>query len=320
MKRALTLLLAAVQFLGAEPRVPRPGVQGVQTGITDLKPSGTFQLGGNPDWMAITHDAVWISNARRNAIQRIDPETNKIVKEIVFSAPPCSGLTAAFGSLWVPLCSNPASLARVNLATYEITIVLPIGPADSEGGITASSDSIWIVADNDGTLARIDPKTNSIASKVKIPTGSFNPVFSEGLVWITANTTNQLIVVDPQSNSVVASIGVGPKPRFLTAGAGSIWTLNQGDGSVTRANVKQRRVTSTIQAGVPGEGGEICFGAGSIWATVFDIPLTRISVKTNKVLHQWTGEGGDSVCFGHNSIWLTDFRKGLLFRIPLTQF
>src|SRR5258707_5965902 len=34
--------------------------------------------------------------------------------------------------------------------------------SDSEGGITESGDSVWIVSDEAGTLLRIDPASNSV--------------------------------------------------------------------------------------------------------------------------------------------------------------
>jgi YVTN family beta-propeller protein len=108
-------------------------------------------------------------------------------------------------------------------------------------------------------------------------------------------------------------------PRFLTAGAGSIWTLNQGDGTVTRIDTLTRRVTATIAVGIPGHGGDIAWGGGSIWATLLGVPLTAIEPKTNKVVRQWIGPGGDSLRFGHDSIWLTDLKQGTLARIAYRE-
>jgi virginiamycin B lyase len=138
------------------------------------------------------------------------------------------------------------------------------------------------------------------------------------LVWITGNSSSVLTPVDARTSEVLPSIRVGPQPRFLTAGAHSIWTLNQGDGSITRVDKRTRRVVATIEAGIPGHGGEICFGAGSVWATTLNTPLTQVSPATNRVVHQWTGPGGDSVRFGHNSLWLTHLRAGLLWRMSPT--
>ena len=76
---------------------------------------------------------------------------------------------------------------------------------------------------------------------------------------------------------------------------------------------------ATIAVGIPGSGGDIAWGAGSIWATVLDVPLTAIDAKTNKVVRQWVGPGGDSLRFGHDSIWLTSYKQGTLSRIANSE-
>jgi virginiamycin B lyase len=328
MPNAKTLVLAPILILSAiapaisqdqpiaQP-VAKPGVKGLQSLLTNLKPVATFDLGGDPDWLAISDAAVWVTNDHLKAVQRIDPRTNKVVAKIEFPSEPCSGLTFAFGTLWVPLCGDPRSLARVDPATNKIIATLQVGPADSEGGITASQDSIWIISDENGTLLRIDPATNTVIAKIAIPPGSFNPLYSDGTIWITGNKSSVLTPIDAKTGEVGPSIPVGPNPRFLTAGAGSIWTLNQGDGRITRVDAKSHRVIATIPAGIPGHGGEIAFGANSVWATVIDIPITQISPATNKVVRQYPGPGGDSVRFAHNSLWLTHLHGGLLWRFNL---
>ncbi len=244
MALALACLASAALSLGQQKPIVRPGIKDVQAPMTDLKPVATFQLGGTPDWLAISEDAIWVANSKFKAVQRINPIDASIVNKIEFQAEPCSGLTFAFGMLWVPLCLKPASLARVDPATNKIIAILPFGPGDSEGGITESDDSVWIVSDEAGTLLRIDPASNSVRQKISIPAGSFNPLYTGGLVWITGNKSGVLTPVDARTGEVLASIPVGPQPRFLTFGAGSIWTLNQGDGSVTRVDAKTRSVTA----------------------------------------------------------------------------
>jgi YVTN family beta-propeller protein len=189
-----------------------------------------------------------------------------------------------------------------------------VGPAGLEGGITASSDSIWIVTDKNGTLSRIDPPTGKVRQRISIPPGSYNPLFTDGIIWITGFDSNVLTAVDASTGAVLVSIPVGPKPRFLAAGGGSIWTLNQGDGTVSRIDAESRKPTATIKVGIPGRGGDICYGVDSVWASVFGVPLSRIDVKTNKVLRQWVGRGGDSLRIGSDSVWLTDYHNGMLWR------
>jgi virginiamycin B lyase len=306
---------ARAQDSASDAKVARPGVKEFQVPFASLKPEAVFKIGEVADWVQITDDAVWVASSKPASVHRIDPKTNKEVAIIPLPDDPCAGLAFGFGSLWVPLCGAPNSIVRVDASTNQITATLPIGPAGPEGGIAATSDSIWIVTDDAGSLVRIDPVTNKARQKISIAPGSYNPLFTEGAIWITGGSANILTAVDASTGAVLASIPVGPKPRFLTAGEGSIWTLNQGDGTVTRVDAQSKKVTATIPLGIPGHGGDIAWGAGSIWTTVADVPLTAIDGKTNKVLRQWVGPGGDSLRFGHDSVWLTDYKHGTLSRI-----
>jgi virginiamycin B lyase len=296
---------------------PKPGVVEVQVPFASLTPSATLKIGRTADWVLVTDDSVWVVSTKPYSLQRIDPATNKVVAKVALPSEACSGTAFGFGSIWVPLCGKRPSLARVDALTNRITNVLPIGPVNPEEGITASDDSIWIITDKNGsTLSRIDPATNTVRQKISIPSGSYNPLSSGNIIWITGNDRNILTAVDASDGKVLESIPVGPHPRFLTSGGGSVWTLNQGDGSVTRVDLNKRNVIATIVLGIPGTGGSITYGADSVWATSFDVPLTVIDAKTNKVLRQWVGRGGDSLSFGYNSIWLSDYHRGLLWRIP----
>jgi virginiamycin B lyase len=326
VKPSLTFLVVILlvhtgtaQNADTDRKIAPPGVKEVQVPFASLKPEATFKIGENADWVQITDNAVWVASSKPASVHRIDPKSNKEVAVVPVRGDPCAGLAFGFGSIWVPLCGHPNSLARVDVGTNQISAILPFGPAGPEGGIANSPDSVWIVSDGAGTLVRIDPATNQVRQRISITPGSYNPCFSEGAVWITSGTANRLTAVDATTGEVIAVIPVGPKPRFLTAGAGSIWTLNQGDGSVTRIDARTRRATSTIAVGIPGSGGDIAWGAGSIWATVLDVPLTAIDAKTNKVVRQWIGPGGDSLRFGHDSIWLTSLKQGTLSRIAYKE-
>jgi virginiamycin B lyase len=279
-----------------------------------LHPLATLRLGGTPDWLAVTPDSVWVANDELKSVQRVDVATNALVARIKLPDEPCSGLTFGFGSLWVPLCGKHPSLARVDPSRNVVTALLPFGPALSEGGITTSGDSVWLVV-KDGTLARIDPMTNRIRQTIAIAPGSYNPLFADGIVWVTSGKGNLLTGVDSASGDVVATIPVGSKPRFLAAGDGIVWTLNQGDGTVSKVDARAKRLIANVQATIPGGGGDIAYGAGSAWATIVGVPLTRIDSATGAVRH-WGGRGGDAIRFGSGSIWLTDYHDGLLWRFP----
>ena len=295
-----------------------------KTGVTDpklqhpmseLAPEVEFPVAGSPDWMAVTDDAVWVTSSRANHVVRLDATTNK-PDAVITLEKPCSGLAVGFGSLWIPSCGSH-NLARADVKTGAIQATVAASPADSEGGITVGAGSVWLVVSAVSELDRIDPKTNAVVAKIELPKGSFNPIFAEGSVWVACNAGNALVRVDPATNKVTGSTAIGPKPRFLTVGEGSVWVLNQGDGTVSRVDAKTGKLLATIPCGIPGLGGEIAYGGGSVWATVFGYPITRIDPKRNKVTAQWVGKGGDSIRCAHGSLWLTFLTGAKVWRMRI---
>jgi streptogramin lyase len=285
--------------------------------VGELKPSATIHVGKTADWVVITPDAVWVGSTGPYAVHKIDPSTNRRVVTVRLPGEPCAGLATGFGSLWIPLCGRTPALAKVDLRSNELTGVLMVGPAAAESGIAISQDSVWIVVDKSGSLARIDPNSGTVRQTVRVPAGSYNPFYSNGQIWVTRAEGAEITSVDPATGTITATTQTGPGPRFLTAGAGAVWTLNQGDGSLTRIDVQTRQAISTTALGIPGHGGDISFGAGMVWATVRKAPLSVVNGATGSLLCQWVGPGGDSLGIGHGAIWLTDYQAGTISRIAL---
>ena len=90
----------------------------------------------------------------------------------------------------------------------------------------------------------------------------------------------------------------------LAAADGAVWTLNQGDGSVTRVDTATNKAVATIAVGMDVAAGEIAAGEGSVWISAPGVPLVRIDPRTNKVAQRFSGEGGGAVLVAHGSLWL----------------
>jgi streptogramin lyase len=288
---------------------------GLQHPMSELTPDAEFPVSGHPDWMAVTDDAIWVTSSSANHVVRLDAATNKAGVVITLQKP-CSGLAIGFGSLWIPSCGSH-NLVRADPETGASLATISASPADSEGGITTGAGSVWLVTSASSELDRIDASTNAIVARIQIPKGSFNPIYAGDSVWIASNDGNALVRVDPATNKVTGSTPIGPKPRFLTVGEGSVWVLNQGDGTVSRVDATTGKLMATIPAGIPGLGGEIAYGGGYVWATVFGYPITRIDPASNKVVQQWAGKGGDSIRYAHGSVWLTFLMDAKVWRLKV---
>jgi streptogramin lyase len=303
-------------FCGAQSApAPKPGVTipGVRIPLAKLIPDAKFDLGGSPDWIAIDTD-VWISNKPRNSVSRLDGRSKTIVQTITGFDKPCSGLAIGFGSLWVPNCGSQ-SLARVDLKTGRISKTIQVSIADSEGGLAVGAGSVWLLTDKKSTLARIDPASDSVVSTIPLPEGCYNAAFGFDSVWVSCTKQNTVVRIDPKTNAILSTIPVGPQPRFLSVGEGAVWTLNQGDGTITRISAEANKAAATIDVGIPGQGGDISAGEGSVWATSFGFPVSRIDPETNQVIQQFVGEGGDAIRAGGGEVWLSNYKSGVEWKL-----
>ena len=291
-----------------------PGIPGIRHEIAELKPGATaYPVEGSPDWSVITPEATWVASARANHVVQLLP--NGKVGLVVDIHRPCAGLTAGFGSVWSPSCLDK-KVMRIDPLSGKVTASVDAEPENSEGGIAAGAGSIWMVV-KPSTLIRVDSATNKIVASVPLPRTAANPTFGNGFVWVSTFESNSVVKVDPGSNTVVATVPTGPRPRFITFGAGSVWTLNQGDGTVTRIDAETNKVLATIACGIPGEGGDLSFGDGFVWATLFAFPLTQIDPKTNGPIRQWAGPGGDGMRASDGAVWLSNLKQQTVWRIPL---
>jgi virginiamycin B lyase len=294
---------------------PKPGVadSSVKFPLSQAVPEAKFEIPGSPDWIAIDED-VWVSNKPADNVTRLDPRSNTVKQVITGLSKPCSGLATGFGSLWVPNCGDN-SLARIELKTGHILTTISTGIADSEGGIATGAGRVWLLSDKKSTLVGLDPKDNHFVSTLDLPAECYNVAFGFSSLWVTCTGQNTLVRVDPKSNKVLQTIAVGPKPRFLSVGEGAVWTLNQGDGSITRVSPRTNAVEATIAVGIPGGGGDISAADGSVWATSFGFPISRIDPKTNRVTQQFVGDGGDAIRAGRGNLWLSNYKFGTEWKL-----
>ena len=320
MKRILILLL--VKFLTIVPvfaqqtdppaAEQKPGVIGVQHPISNIIPDAEYAIEGNPDWLAIGEDQVWVNSKPTDFVFRMDPATNKVVARVPVPKP-CSGLMIAAGTLWSPSCEENV-IYRIDVATNKVVAKVPVGPANTEGGIAFGAGSAWMPSDPKGIVSRIDPATNKVTAEIKVASGSFTAVFGYGLVWVSSTEKNLISVIQPATNQVIREIPVDAAPRFMAAGEGYVWSLNQTSGTVTKIDPFTRNVLATIQVGVPGTGGDIATGEGGVWVTARTIPVSRIDPATNQVTAQFVGPGGDAMRVGHGFVWLSNGRWSNVWR------
>ena len=121
--------------------------------------------------VAASADAVWAISGPSSRLLRIDPARGVITDRIPIAgratrtSPFPLQVMLAADSVWV-LNGNTATLSRIDPAWRGVGATIPIGVQHTPLRIAGSRDAVW-VANSDGTLARIDPRTNSVAITVR---------------------------------------------------------------------------------------------------------------------------------------------------------
>jgi virginiamycin B lyase len=303
---ASLVLVAQTNPTQAQTAAPvKTGVPGVKFPMSYVMPDGQYAIEGGPDWLAVGEDMVWTNARKENFVARMNPGGSEVVARVPVPSP-CSGVVIGAGSLWVPSCTEKV-IYRIDVSTNTTIAKIPLAPAaaDGEGGIAFGASSVWIPSTG-SVVKRINPKTNAVEAEVTVPAGSFAATFGFGLVWVTSTDKSVVSAIHPATNKVIAEIAVDKSPRFITAGEGFVWTLNQARGTVSKIDPYRMKSVTTIEAGIPGTGGAIAAGEGSVWVTAQGIPITRINPVTATVVQQFTGPGGDAIGVGHGSIWLSN--------------
>lgn len=211
----------------------------------------------------------------------------------------------------------------------------------SPSGIAITPSGVWVAQYYDGTIARIDPATNSLLSSLQAGDASENVapdrlVYADGALWITAVeydssgatvTGHSIRRIDPVSGQIVAKIPVATYVNDIAASPGAVWVTSYTGGTVARVDTATNQVTATVTI-APGLVG-IAFGEGSIWVTNETTgAVSRIDPATNMVVATIATVGlPEAVADGAGAIWVTNWGSdgplsgdGLLSRIdPATN-
>jgi streptogramin lyase len=143
---------------------------------------------------------------------------------------------------------------------------------------------------------------------VKTVPGAVAAAVGEGAVWVTSGRNKVFLCrIDPKTRKLTAKIRVGPKPRFLAVRRrGGVDPQSRRRVGLARRS-KHKQGSCDHPGRHSGKGGDIAIGEGFVWVTAQNVPLTKIDPRTNKVVVQFVGEGGDALRVGGGAIWLCSF-------------
>ena len=217
-----------------------------------------------PASVAASGDQIWFTDHAKEAVSRIDPQTNRIVERI-----------------------------PVGFAVYDIAI----------DGDTLWLTDLGFASGGGNVVVRVDTNSNRIVERIDVPAPATITV-GGGSVWAVEfgavlDKPSKVARIDPQTNEVVEEIPVATYyPYHMAFGAGSIWIANGLDIekpsrdklSVSRLDPKTNKEVARIDTGL--NMWSLVVDGGSVWAagsppdcaSSDEGALVRIDPATNKVV------------------------------------
>jgi len=212
--------------------------------------------------------------------------------------------------------NEPEPTAQPSQPAVTASIKVGKGP---DGISVADDGTVWVSDSKDGTLARIDPKTNKLdGTPVEVGKQPDGIAGAKKVTWVAASGDDLVRRVESNPDPVVvASIPVGKAPEGISLGKQLVWVTNSGDGTVNRID----RASATLVGSPIGVGKNpigVNVGADHVWiANHDDATVSRIDSATAEVDGSpiKVGKGPRGVVEGLGSVWVANSDDGTVTRI-----
>jgi hypothetical protein len=176
---------------------------------------------------------VWVLDSERNAIMRVDPRTNRVVRRralrdrlLRLSAGP-SGvwLQTAPGRGASNLRDGPRTISRLEPRTLRVRRAFRV---ECDSLLQPAGRALWVLETCDGSVRRYNPRSGDLGDPIATRRGSWGLTAGFGSVWVTNGATVSRI----RGGRIVAEIPVrGP---HVAAGDRVVWVLDLGNGVTGR--------------------------------------------------------------------------------------
>jgi YVTN family beta-propeller protein len=98
-------------------------------------------------------------------------------------------------------------------------------------GIAVGEGGVWVANSLDGTVARVQPTTNSVTGTIRVGDGPSGIAASEGAVWVANRFGGTLMRIDTTTNAVVETVHLGGLPEASVVVDGTLWITAASSGA-----------------------------------------------------------------------------------------
>jgi streptogramin lyase len=187
------------------------------------------------------------------------------------------GMCLAFGSLWVTAPDNDC-VFKIDTTARKVTGIISVKGMPI--AISATDSMVIAGCYTGGTIACIDPVSDSVSKRISIPGGMPSSVITVNKdIWIPSHGTGRICIFNSEPADTGTDIPVGDKPGFGILAGTDVWVPCYGGTKIVCIDTVSKKSTASI------DGGQspvyAVFYDGSVWvANHSEGRVTRINPET----------------------------------------
>ena len=254
--------------------------------------------------IAVTPEALWITNTVRGTVLKLDRRTRKRLAPPIRVGLEPLDIAAGAGAVWVANYQS-SSVLRIDPASNQLTG--PIRTGRGPFGIDVGRGAVWVSNQVERTVASIDPKDNRVTGPS--PTTGRGPrgvSVGEGGVWVANGEGRSVSRVTQSGNDrAVRTVRIGRFAHDVAAGGGSVWVTNPEDGMVRQIDPRTMRLRGG-PISLPGGPSSIEYGLGLVWVAGENGTVTRLDPRTSALVGGPVEVGGRiaDLTVGEDAVWV----------------
>jgi class 3 adenylate cyclase len=134
-----------------------------------------------PVAIAVGADAIWVANELSMSVARIDPDTNEVMGSTIALCCRPTAIAVSGSTVWVSSAADDR-LQRIDADRGAVAETIEAG--DGPSGLAADDEAIWVANEDDGTVWKLDPSGEHIAT-VEFDARPSGVVITDDGVWVS---------------------------------------------------------------------------------------------------------------------------------------
>jgi hypothetical protein len=211
-----------------------------------------------------------------------------------------------------------ATPAEAALGTLEEQAFIPV---EESWEILSAFDSVWVSGfigvDDDGTLTRIDPATNTVTASLKVSDTTDGIAATDSAIWIVDGQARAVREIAPATNDFTGRIAaIEDEGGDLFYANGALW--HTGWGSVTRIDPATGESTPVPMLDGTGGSGSFIFADDAIYK-LQDGTLSRYDpTGKDELATNTTDVAGSVMAIGPAGIYVPSSTASVAILDPVT--